>query len=100
MTTTVKVMSRQELDDYVERQYEALAPRVLGMIDAWMKRGDGAAIYENQDLGHPDLGSCKIVSYGSPRAQLETPEPPTRLPDIGGAINWRYTLVATHRQSA
>lgn len=80
-------------------------------------RGDGVAIYINQDLGHRDIGQWQVVSYGGPEAQLETradaamaealkaaPSPhqwahgddviPTTLPDLGGAINWRYTLEA------
>lgn len=77
------------------------------------ERGDGVAVYENADLGHPDLGQWQIVSYGGLDAQLETREDygqteeelatpdyfhvgddvlRTTLPDIGGRINWRYTL--------
>jgi hypothetical protein len=97
MTATVKVMTRDELREYVTRQYDEQSPEVMMKIYAWLRRGDGAAVYENQDLGHPDLGSCKIVSFGSPAAQLETLTPPEILPDIEGAINWRYILVATHR---
>ena len=63
----------------------------------WLERGDGVAVYENQDFGHPDLGHLQFVSYGSPAAQLETDVPPQRLPDIGNAINWRYQLVFTYR---
>jgi hypothetical protein len=38
----------------------------------------------------------KIVSYGSPAAQLEVESPPQTLPDgiPAGAINWRYQLDA------
>ena len=37
-------------------------------------------------------------SFGSPAAQLETDHPPQTLPDIGGAINWRYQLIGTYRE--
>lgn len=75
-------------------------------------RGDGVAIYVNNDLGHPDLGQWQVVSYGGGEAQLESRGVapslpigrkrflhgddmlPTTLPDIGGRINWRYTLEA------
>lgn len=78
-------------------------------------RGDGVAVYENVDLGHPEIGQWQIASYGGPDAQLETREDygqsaeelstpdyfthgedtlRTTLPDIGGRINWRYTLKA------
>lgn len=67
------------------------------IVERWLGRGDGIAVYENQELGHPELGHKQFVSYGSSAAQLETDEPPTILPDIGGRINWRYCLVATCR---
>lgn len=74
-------------------------------------RGDGVAVYENADLGHPDIGQWQIVSYGSEASQLETRDRPvagltqqkfehgkdhvpTTLPDIGQRINWRYQLHA------
>lgn len=64
----------------------------------WTDRGDGVAVYENQELGHPELGHRVAVSYGSPAAQIEG-DLPTTLPDglmkdITGGINWRYGLVA------
>lgn len=65
----------------------------VAVVDRWLDRGDGAAVYQNHDLGHPELGQTKIVSYGSEAAQLECAAPPVRLPDIGGEINWRYMLV-------
>lgn len=66
-------------------------------VNNWLARGDGIAVYENHDLGHPDAGAWKPVSYGSPSAQLETGDPPRTLPDIGGQINWRYQLIGTYR---
>lgn len=66
-------------------------------VQRWLNRGDGIAVYENHDLGHPELGHRKFMSYGSSAAQLETDTPPERLPDIGGAINWRYQLVGVYR---
>lgn len=77
-------------------------------------RGDGIAVYVNQDLGHPAIGQWQVVSFGSEESQLETRRVdtttkreylrgtyvygddliPTTLPDIGGRINWRYTLEA------
>lgn len=73
------------------------AGATIAILNRWLDRGDGIAIYENQDLGHPELGHVQFLSYGSPAAQLETEEPPVRLPDIGGAINWRYQLVGVYR---
>jgi hypothetical protein len=96
----VKEFTGQEFRAYVERQYEDYAPDVMEKVARWLARGDGAAVYENHDLGHPDVGACQVVSYGSPAAQLETAEPPERLPDIGGRIGWRYTLIGTYKNGA
>ena len=63
------------------------------LIQGWLERGDGVAVYENVDLGHPELGHLQFVSFGSPEAMLPG-EPPSLMPDIGTAINWRYTLKA------
>ena len=84
---------------YITEQYEDQAPAVIGQVGRWLARGDGIAVYENHDLGHPEAGMPKIVSYGSPAAQLETDTPPARLPDglPAGAINWRFVLVGTYR---
>lgn len=75
-------------------------------------RGDGLAIYVNNDLGHPEVGEWQVVSYGGTEAQLETRHEQTEelgrprlfihgedylsrvLPDIGGRINYRYLLEA------
>lgn len=69
----------------------------LDTINRWLARGDGAAVYENHDLGHPMAGHIQVASYGSDAAQLETDDPPERLPDIGHQINWRYMLIGTYR---
>jgi hypothetical protein len=88
--------TRLQLEEYLVRQWEDDTPQVMAQIQSWVDRGDGAAIYENHDLGSQDVGMPKIVSYGSPRSQLETDDPPTTLPDMGGSINWRFQLVATY----
>lgn len=92
--------SREQLTAYVQEWYgEPQAATVLRLIERWLERGDGAAVYENHDLGHPEVGEPQITSFGSQAAQLETDEPPQRMPDIGGRINWRYQLVATCREA-
>lgn len=67
----------------------------IAKIEVWLDRGDTALIYQNEDLGHPELGALQIVSYGSDEAQLPAAsflQPPQSLPDIGPAINWRFCL--------
>ncbi len=66
-------------------------------INQWLARGDGAAIYRNEEFGHPGMGHIEIVSYGSSMAQLESQDPPIQLPDIGTTINWRYRLIGTYQ---
>jgi hypothetical protein len=84
---------------------EAHADAVAALYDRATARGDGVAVFENWDLGHPALGHQQYVTYGSPQAQLELHDhtdvhtiPPKQLPDIGGRINWRYQLVAVARK--
>jgi hypothetical protein len=86
-----------QLHAYIGRQYLAEAASVIKQVNRWLRRGDGVAIYENQELGHPELGWPRLVSYGSSAAMLETDEPPQRLPDTPTLINWRYRLAATYR---
>lgn len=66
-------------------------------LNLWFERGDGVAVYENADFSHPFAGHILLVSFGSPDAQLETDDPPQRLPDIGSQINWRYWLRVVYR---
>lgn len=69
----------------------------INKMNVWLDRGDGIAVYRNEDFGHPELGDLRFMSYGSRTAQLEVEEPPTRLPDgPGGDINWRYQLAYTY----
>jgi len=91
-----KAWDRATLRDALLREFDAesLDRDVWPLITRWFDRGDGCAVYENQDLCSRDLGHQQFVSYGSPSAQLETPEPPVQMPDIGRSINWRYRLVA------
>lgn len=63
-----------------------------GTVNKWLARGDGIAVYRNQAMDSSNLGHRQFVSYGSRQAQLDMEDPPQRLPDIGGQINWPYQL--------
>lgn len=94
---SVAEWTEQQLTDYLDSQGDPeWRDQTMALIGRWLERGDSAAIYENHDLGHPEMGSCRIASYGSAAAQLEMSYPPDRLPDIGNQINWRYVLIATY----
>lgn len=77
---------------------EEIRPSATPLFKKWLERGDGVAVYENMAFDSGNFGHKKFVSFGSDSAQLEVEEPPQRLPDIGGQINWAYQLVATHRK--
>ena len=87
---TYSIWTRQQVLEMIDKEHH---DKVL----KWLHRGDGIAVYENAELGHPEGGHKQFVSFGSSAAQLEVDEPPARLPDIGSKINWRYRLVGTHR---
>jgi hypothetical protein len=74
-----------------------LDPQFFEQVNVWLSRGDGIAVYENVELGHPHLGHRQFISYGGPAAQITSAEPPLRMPDLGNAINWRYQLVGTYK---
>lgn len=67
---------------------EKAEPEALALM---AERGGDWYAYQNQDLGHPELGHLKFLQCGSGRTFVE---PPKRHPDTAdGAINWRYWLV-------
>jgi hypothetical protein len=77
----------------------AWAERVVHLVNRWINRGEVVCVYENHEARHPEEGHVKIVSYGSSTAMIEReqfPVVPPHLPDIGGAINWRYVLVGVY----
>ena len=74
-------------------------PEIVGKLNAWLARGDGVAVYENHDLGHPELGRIVCLSFGSPESALGV-EPPQRMPDLPQLIGWRYQLIGTYRGEA
>ena len=84
-------------DEITDSMNDEIAERALPLLKSWLERGDGIALYENRAIDSTHVGAKKWVSYGSSRAQLETDEPPRRLPDIGKQINWAYQLVGTCR---
>jgi hypothetical protein len=90
-------MDRSEFLTLIKNELPASSVQIL---NRWLERGDGVAIYENQALDSSDLGHKQFISFGSPAAQIEDVEPPQRLPDIGNKINWRYSLIATYRRRA
>lgn len=86
----------KSIEELVEWNDKVIDESFFETINRWLDRGDGAAVYQNVDLSSLALGHCTIMSYGSSIAQIEEPEPPSRMPDIRGRQpGWRYYLLAT-----
>jgi len=86
---------------FIAERYGWYAATAIPQVNAWLQRGDGIAFYVNSDLGSPDAGDLRMISYGSAAAQIESNDVPTTLPDgIGGSVNWRYQLEAIYRGDA
>lgn len=97
---SVKELTAGEFMDGLREQYGDQAAEVAEQVNRWLARGDGVAVYVNQDLGHPELGGWRPASFGSPTALLEVAtaaELPQRLPDTPKQINYRYYLEAVYR---
>ena len=75
-------MTREDLWKVLDEQHH-------GIVQSWLDRGDGVCVYENVKIGHPNSGHQKFVPTNTFKD-----DPPTRMPDMNGQINWRYTLKA------
>lgn len=101
---TIQQYTRDEIEEaltslFSEREYPDLTEAMRNRVNRWIDRGDHVAVYENHDLGSLWLGDKRLVSFGSPAAQIEVEtveELPYRLPDIGGHLGWRYLLVGVY----
>lgn len=89
----MKTFDRNEIESILDRKH-------WDTVNRWLQRGDGIAVYQNVALDSAGLGHRQFVSFGSAAAQIETSEPPQRLPDIGNAINWKYQLEGVYRGAA
>lgn len=83
-----------------EEMKEILDPSLWPIVNRWLLRGDGIAVYVSQAMDSGRYGEHQFVSYGSAVCQLEVSEAqlPKRLPDgIGKMINWAYQLDGVYR---
>lgn len=99
----MEVISIQRLREMLERGSEdpGFVDRSMDLMQRWLGRGDGVAVYLNMALDSASVGSRKYLSFGSEKAQIEPsgcgPDglPPERMPDIQGLEpGWRYRLEA------
>jgi len=88
----MKTLTKQELLDLGDPSVRDALQRLCDRAHA---RGDGVAVYENQEINpgkNSNGGHLQFVSCGGPAAQIEVMPPPDKMPDIGGNINYCYYL--------
>ena len=71
---TAETWDADQLRAWITKQYEGASPspaQVIAQINKWLIRGDGVAVFENHDMGHPMVGEGRLASFGSKRAMLE-----------------------------
>ena len=90
-------MSMKTPEMSVERLKELLDVGLRPIVNRWLRRGDGVAVYGCVALDSSQYGTKQFMSFGSKESQWEGGEPPTRMPDIGRQINWSYQLLGTYR---
>ena len=70
----------------------------MPIVQRWLDRGDGVAVYRNHDFGATMFNCTVMMSYGSPAAQIEAAEPPEQMPDTGMfGTPWAYRLEGVAR---
>ena len=84
------IISSSELGLLVNAQSHAL-------VNRWLARGDGVAVYRSQAMDSAWLGHRVFMSYGSPEAQISTTMtnlPPDACPtqSRGMGMAWAYRL--------
>lgn len=94
-----KTYTADELSELIADFYADKAGEVYAKVNTWLDRGDGIAVYRNEEIGHREAGDIRLVSWGSDAAHWHfPPNGDERLPDgVGGGINWRYRLAGTYR---
>jgi hypothetical protein len=67
----------------------------LRVIQRWVERGDGVAVYRCRELGRTSAPFRTTVSYGSAQSQIPTEArvPPTALP-VNVPLQWSYSREA------
>ena len=71
--------------------------RKWALVQGWLDRGDGVAVYENVALDSSHLGTRYYVSFGSAAAQfanMDASDLPDPFPDTPRRLNWAYRLKA------
>lgn len=85
------VLSQKDLERMMGE--ELLTAQQIREIARWLARGDGIAVYRNND-SHSDLvGSRQFVGFGSRHSKIKDRTPPRQMPNFPGLpSNWQYQL--------
>ena len=74
-------------DETRTEDFLAIDPEALATM---RERGKGWAVYQNMDMGHPDLGRLQFLQYGEGCTHVT---PPSRCPDTHVGSGWRYCYI-------
>ena len=69
-------------------------PHTWSIIKDWVDEGNRVGVWQNVDLGHPELGHtvcCKVGEFCTYKTDDDVPK---RMPDGAGGVSiaWRYQL--------
>jgi hypothetical protein len=77
-------------------EYVVTAPNTEEMFKKWLARGDGVGVFENADLGHPEVGRL-VFAPVTPDEEKKVRIGQTSLPDGPYGMGWRYLLQAVSK---
>lgn len=78
-----------------QRPYAFQVPNILTTIRKWIDRGDMVLVYENKEIGNPNLGHLIIMPCDASQRPLV--KIGDRAPDTSAGMGWRYGLIACTR---
>jgi hypothetical protein len=80
----------------VNTERDAVEAKIHGWLDTPADPGDWVGVFENQDLGHRDLGRRIGLLYGADQWDIAEVGR-TTAPDSPIGMGWRFILVAKVR---
>lgn len=78
-----------------QRPYGFSQPDHIVLFNKWIERGDMVLVYENAEIGNPNLGG--LIAMPCDVAQRPAVKLGDRAPDSKAGMGWRYRLIACTR---